>query len=260
VAAELEIPLIIGWDAAPSGVIYKLYANASDRAVGERIRLARHFDLAGGESDEVPQIIGLNVSKRKTELKAYYPHPKPPDIGFPRVALAPEAVVSWLVSCEVSRGTATPRALFAAISDSRRHEAELLVTSVTGSPWSTLAERFPFEPGPIRQIGWGRDGSLTVYAKAAGAARALHVLEPSAVFTAPGFEVGLYLEPSAGTARAFTRTARHALSFRTRLGEPSSAAVERLGEWAKGRVLQAERSGEPPRFDAPPDPWKLSCR
>jgi hypothetical protein len=250
---ELELPLIIGWDVQPDALLYKLYANASDRALEVRAELARTLQVT---SADPPHLVGLNVSHGGGHLKAYFQRPSAPAM-VARAELAPEAIAGWIVSADVRGDSLDPRAVFAAISDSHRSEAERVIEASTGLSWSAVAARFPFEPGPVRQIGWGRDGSLTIYAKRKNAAPALHGLEPIAIFAAGEVEVGLHLEPIETTPRAFARTRRAALSFRARSGQPGGVELERLGAWAEARVTEGETSGLAPVFDQPPAPWKL---
>lgn len=252
----LELPLITGWDVGAPAPVYKLYANASDASVERRQELGRRLGLSGGPPAHV---VGLNVAREAAQLKVYrqaerLEAPGGAPVPVPEAFAAIDAV-AWVASHDV-RGEAQPlRALFAAPAHDGAASAREALRALTGISWEALADRFPFAPGPLRQLGWSPSGAVTVYAKRRGAAAPVHALSPVAVFRAGDVEVGLYVAPTADAPRAFVRTERHALTFRTRQGDPPGPAIEALGRWAAARVARAERRGERPSFAGPPPPW-----
>ena len=96
---------------------------------------------------------------------------------------------------------------------------------------------------------------MTVYAKHSGQAAPSSLL-PFAVFRAGDDEIGLHLDPTEATARAFLRTDRRSLSFRVRQGSPEGPAIDSFRRWLSGRVLDAERAGGMPDLTDPPAPWQ----
>lgn len=258
---RLGLPIIGGWDAHPGGARYKLYANASEASGAQQQQLVDGFEPRGREP---PQVLGLNVSAHGIEAKAYLQRSSwaalarglGPAVALPEALRGYEAPATWVASLDLTPRGRVPRAVFAAVHHGAQPAAERLMVALTGHRWAHVAEHLPFAPGPLRQLGWGVDGSVTAYAKPAGTAAPVNALAPHAVFAAGAVEVGLYIEPSDRTPRAFSRTARQALTLRGRAGRASGPMLERLGRWAHARVLEAERGDHGPRLDDPPAPWR----
>jgi hypothetical protein len=282
-AARYRLPIITGWDVSAVEPVYKVYANATDASDDARTALGA---VVGLPPSGAPDLVGLNVPRdRAPEVKAYYQRPSVSAIGDLLEALGAERgraaldgvaaefrryarALAWVLSCDV-RGTEAPvpRALFVAASASDEGGAAELVEALTGTAWSRLRDAFPFPPGPIRQVGVSlrthsadpTRGSVTVYCKRAGTAAPLHALFPLAVFVGPSGEVGVYVTPSESTPRAYTRTATHALSFRTRAGAPDRVALAALAAWLAAELRVAEAHATPPEalaLDRPPAPWR----
>ncbi len=247
--ASLGLPLIVGWDVSGAAPLYKLYANASDASAAQRETLHARLGIAGAPLRG--QILGLNVGEASA-IKLYVQRPTAAELpeGAPMPAALRDAVgAAWVASFDVAGAEVTPRAIFVAtLHDQERSVLEAL-EALSGRRWPELRPAFPFEPGPLRQLGWSTEGSVTAYAKRRGAAAPVHALAPMAIFRRGEVEVGLYVTPSVDTPRAFLRTAAQALTFRTRQGTPEEASLEALGRWAAAR-LEAE---EP--LDAPPAGW-----
>ncbi|MEM9457563.1 MAG: hypothetical protein AAGF11_25515 [Myxococcota bacterium] len=260
---RLGLPVIGGWDVGSGRARYKLYANASDASATQQRRLAEVFAWRGAEP---PQVLGLNVAAERggIERKVYLQRPSrgalERSIGhaleLPSALEKYDAPTTWVASLDLTDSSAALRAVFVAAHDGAQPAAERLVHALTGVRWARLAEHLPFVPGPLRQVGWGVDGRVTAYAKPAGTAAPVHALAPHAIFVAGRVEVGLYIEPSARTPRAFARTAQHALTLRERAGRAPGPWLERLGRWAQAQVFESEQRGGAPRLDHPPAPWR----
>jgi hypothetical protein len=251
----LGLPLIVGWDVSGASPLYKLYANASDASAAHRDELHRRL---GVEAAPVRgQIVGLNVSPSGAATKIYVQRSTfdalASSLDVPPALRAVEGA-AWVASYDVRGTEVTPRAVFVATIHDREASALTALERLTGKRWSELRPAFPFEPGPLRQLGWSPDGSVTAYAKRHGAAAPVHALAPVAIFRRGEVEVGLYVTPSADTPRAFVRTDTHALTFRTRQGEPEREALEALGEWAAARVAH-DTEITAAAFEGPPDGW-----
>lgn len=269
--SALGLPLIVGWDVGTRGALYKLYANASDASRGAQRALA---DRLGLRVREAPQMLGLNVRADHVEVKAYYQRAQLAelqqgaltDVAWDATRIPPPLaqlrdVPAWVLSCDLDAEHVRARAVFAAVAHGHAHEAEALVLALTGTPWSTLQRALPFPPGPIRQLGWGVDATVTVYAKLANAAAPVHTLAPLATFATAHAEVGVYVQPSATTPHAFLRTATHAISFRTRSGAPLAEELDLLARWIAA-ALTAHGGGVVARDEdvltgAPPAPWRV---
>jgi len=271
----LGLPLIVGWDVGTGGALYKLYANASDVSRDAQRELVSRLAL---RVREAPQVLGLNVHAGHVEVKAYYQRARLAELREGALteviwdaARLPAPLAqfldapAWVLSCDLYAEQVRARAVFAAVGHGRAHEAEALLLTLSGAPWSTLQQALPFAPGPIRQLGWGLDGTVTVYAKPANTAAPVHTLAPLAVFATEHGEVGVYVQPSATTPRAFLRTATHAISFRTRSGAPVAAELDVLARWiaiglasqrGKGADL-ASQHGEGLVLGPPPAPWRV---
>lgn len=263
--SALGLPLIVGWDVGARGALYKLYANASDASRSARHELADRLTL---RVREAPHVFGLNVHAGHVEMKAYYQRARLADLREGALAdVAWDALhlpsplaqfigaPAWVLSCDLDTEHVRARAVFAAVAHGRADEAEALLLALSGTPWSTLQRALPFAPGPIRQLGWGVDGTVTVYAKPANTAAAVHQLAPLAVFATEHGEVGVYVQPSATTPRAFLRTATHAISFRNRGGTPGAAELDVLARWLAAEL--ATQHGEDVVLGAPPAPWRV---
>lgn len=258
---RLGLPVIGGWDVGSDRARYKLYANASDASAIQQRRLAEVFGWRGAEP---PQVLGLNVAAGGVERKIYLQRPSRAALErstgdalvLPSALGHYEAPTTWVASLDLTDSGAALRAVFVAVHDGAQPAAERLVHALTGVSWARLAGHLPFEPGPLRQLGWGVDGRVTAYAKPAGTAAPVHALAPHAIFVAGRVEVGLYIEPSARTPRAFARTAQHALTLRERAGRAPGPQLERLGRWAQARVFESEQRGVAPQLDQPPAPWR----
>lgn len=260
--ADLGMPLIVGWDVEPGRRLYKLYANASDASVEHRERL---LAVLGLRAPAPPEVLGLNVHATRVEAKAYLQRRERSELEafaeelsarLPSALRAPPDSPAWVLSLDLhASAEATPRALFLAGAHGDEAGIERALQELTGLTWRELRERLPFPAGPLRQLGWGLSGDVTAYAKPAGTAKPVVALEPQAIFSAGQHEVGLYVEPSEHAPRAFSRTERHALTFRTRAGSPGRL-IEVLGAWAESCVRAAEMQGREPDFTDPPAPWK----
>jgi len=245
--ADFGLPMIAGWDVGGSAPVYKLYVNASDASDGQRASLRERLGL----SAELPgaDIIGLNVGRASLSTKLYVQRPSLEALGVTvdvPTALAEVDGVAWVASHEVVGDATTLRAVFVATKHGHESGAENALATLTGRTWASLEAAFPFPPGPLRQLGWSPSGEVTVYAKERGRAAPVHALAPRAIFRRGDAEVGLYVTPVADTPRAFVRTADHALTFRTREGEPDRGALEALGEWAASCVTAGDDLADPP--------------
>lgn len=252
---RLRLPLIVGWDVGGDSPALKLYANASDAAQSLREELLTALDSAGLGQAEV---IGLNVERARVVRKLYHQRRSFAALG---VSGVPEALASfapaagWVRSSDVFGATTTTRAVFVAVPPDGQRRADELLQDLTGLAFGELSRAMPFAPGAVRQIGWSPDGSVTVYAKPVGAAPPVE-LRPVAIFATDDAEVGLHVEPNELSPRAFTRSDRHALSFRARAGHSDAQALTTLGAWARQRVADAERTGQPRDWSSPPAPWR----
>lgn len=252
---RLALPLIVGWDVAGGSPALKLYANASDAAHSVREELLAAIDASGLERAEV---IGLNVERSRVVRKLYHQRRSFAALGVsgvPAELAGFEPAAGWVRSSDVRGATAATRAVFVAVPPSGQRRADELLQRLTGVGFDELSRALPFRPGAIRQIGWGTDGSVTVYAKPVGAAPPIE-LRPVAIFATNEAEVGLHVEPNELSPRAFTRSARHALSFRARSGRADAQALAALGSWARERVADAEGNGQPRDWSSPPAPWR----
>jgi hypothetical protein len=98
-----------------------------------------------------------------------------------------------------------------------------------------------------------------LYFKPEGTGRAPEALEPTAVFRGGDVEVGVFVEPTAHAARAFRRTAQHAVSVRVRAGAPAPEALESLVDWFTARLhtVELERTEIRRWVSDPPAPWRF---
>lgn len=252
--AALELPLITGWDVGVRQPMYKLYANASDASAVLRDSLFERLEIGGPAG----HVVGLNVGPSSTATKVYHQARHLEELALddaPPRLLAEIDAAAWVASYDVRGGARALRAVFAAPAHGDEETAREVVRALSGVSFDDVAARLPFPAGPIRQVGWSPSGVVTVYVKRRGAAAPVHALEPQAVFRAGDVEVGLVVEPSEGTPRAFLRTERHAITLRTRQGTPDREAIEQLGRWAGDRVRAAERAAAALDFAGPPAPW-----
>ena len=83
----------------------------------------------------------------------------------------------------------------------------------------------------------------------------MHRLGPVATFRAGDAEVGVFVEPSETTPRAFARTRSHAITLRVRQGTPERGAIEALGRWVAAQVEAGEHDGGAFELGDPPAPW-----
>ncbi len=278
-AEALKLPLIVGWDVASRSPLAKLYANASDAGEALRSELAQRLSClvspepsgtstpraaaaaAAAWALSPPHVVGLNLHQDGEQvIKLYHQQRARPEltVTLPSALTALTEASGWVVSHDLTAAGLVLRAVFAATRHQSHGALEAACAALTGQPFSALAAHFPFPVDTLRQLGWSPRG-VTLYAKPAGAAHPVHALEPAAVFRAGAVEVGLFIEPSEHTPRAYLRTRAHALSFRARSTEESPALLAELGAWAAARVSEWEarpgRSGSAD-LSAPPAPWR----
>ncbi|MBX3184942.1 MAG: hypothetical protein KF915_20135 [Polyangiaceae bacterium] len=276
----LSLPLIVGWDVASRSPLAKLYANASDAGEALRAELARRLGYESQrfdpESSDVgtpqvagraawatspPHVVGLNAHQDGAQvIKLYHQHRARPEIAvtLPSALRELTGASGWVVSHDLTPTGLALRAVFAATRHQNQEALEAACGELTGQPFSALAAHFPFPVDTLRQLGWSPRG-VTLYAKPAGTAHPVHALEPAAVFSAGAVEVGLFIEPSEHTPRAYLRTRAHALSFRARSAEESPTLLAQLGAWAAARVSEWEAlpgRAASPDLSEPPAPWR----
>lgn len=278
-AADLArgLPVIGGWDAGGEELVGKFYINASDASAVRRQQLARALDLPG---DVAPHVIGFNVRHGdEDEDETVAIETKVYDQGASLDEFVGAEVPVFVVRL---LGGTTP----AGIVRSRIVESDgVLATKAwfvaprAKDVLETLArlEAFdaeqahaclPFDPGAIKSLGGPPDGSSwTIYFKPKGQGASPYALDPVACFSTNAStqrgELGLYITPNEHVSQAYCRTARHALSYRVRDGQPAPGEIDTLMAWSQQLVQTHEDSALPSTalssidFSSPPEPWTL---
>jgi hypothetical protein len=271
--AERErLPLIVGWDrrAGGTGRCVKLYVNASDAAEQTRQRLCAAL-VPGVALDFEPAVIGMNARadggvERKLYRQSADAVGLAEGLGTAAQQLAAAArreradaggVLSFDVEAD---GRLTPRAYFVALRESPQAAGWDCVRALPGYDAAAIDALLPFPPAPARSLGIALNGpAWTLYYKPRGSGRAPEALEPAAVFRAAAVEVGIFVEPTEHAARAFRRTARHAVSVRVRAGDPTPRAIEALVDWFTAQLAVADADPRGAAWLAnPPPPWQLA--
>ncbi|MEM9074893.1 MAG: hypothetical protein AAGE52_40725 [Myxococcota bacterium] len=244
------VPLIVGWDCAKEPLA-KVYLNLSDRAESERRNLAANLGLSGA-----PHVVGVNIGEERTVWKTYR--------QFAGIPLgAPSALQAWATHVPVAGGVASytlregeelARAFFVAPRD----DASLDQALHQLPNFEQAAEALPYPPGQVTSVGFDHTGtSWTVYVKPRSYDGGLWSVEPVVCLRRDDGELGIFLEPNSPERRAYSRSARHAISYRLRAGNPSSASVHEIMAWVLARVRQAETQNIEPVFDHPPGGWRV---
>jgi hypothetical protein len=269
-ARSAGLPLILGWDGRSSGAVLKIYVNGSDASEPLRCRVR---DRAGFEDatrlPAIPHIFALNVSTHGVERKAYLQRSDATssavDFGAAATRLARAALdrdlCAGAVECWDLALPPARRAWFVALRDGRSAEVDEVLSGLDGWSSTEVAEKLPFERGHCRSVGVpaiAQPAGWTAYFKARTHAAALWSLSPVASFGVAGDELCVYLAPARRAERAYARTDRWAVSFRTRQGRPTGPAAERLMKWVVRCIARADLRGVDPvaeLADPPPPPW-----
>lgn len=269
-ADNANVPLIAGWDYGRPTPCAKLYVNASDVSADTRHRLAAELMPSAVARRLEPAVLGLNAcADGELELKVYVQASDAVALaeGLPNVAAAlaqaarEEGADAGGVLCyDVTGDDIRPRAFFVATREGQGDKPWRFLTTLPGFDAETIAALFPFTPATPRSVGVALTGSdWTLYCKPSGSGRAPTALEPIAIYRSDAAEVGVFVEPNEHAARAFRRTARHAVSIRIRNGNPRPEAVEALVDWFTAQLAVAEERGSitPSPSAAPPAPWAV---
>lgn len=271
-AAKLAQGLVTisGWDAGGDELVGKFYINASDASLARRQRLARALDLP--MECDAPHVIGFNVRHGEPEeellietkvydqratIEDFVEEAVPPFILRLNGDATPAGVIR---SCIVDDEALTTKAWFLA---PRAEDVPSILGRLEGFNAEQCASCLPFPPGPIKSIGGPADGSSwTIYFKPEGEGDAPYALDPVACFslrTSSGrSELGLYITPNEHASEAYCRTARHALSYRLREGQPAPLEIDALMTWSLQLVRACEESAHELStldFSRPPKPW-----
>jgi len=270
-ARRERVYVIVGWDLRTGGHdrCVKVYVNASDASRETRARLRRAL-LPRVGADGEPAVLGMNVrADGVLETKAYLQSAdavalsRGLDARAGRLAAAAEAEgasAGGVLSYDADDGVLRPRAFFIALREPREKTGWQCVRSLPGYDEGAVEALLPFAPAPPRSVGVSLDDDAwTLYCKPRASGRAPQALEPAAIFRLDGAEIGVFVEPTEHAARAFRRTARHAVSIRVRNGEPTPRELESLVDWFTAELGAAEHEGVDFRAHLanPPAPWRL---
>ncbi len=234
------VPLITGWDTQRPAPVSKIYLNLSDASERLRTSVATSLGLSGA-----PHVIGMNTAADGVERKVYRQLEAWPDD-------APARLNSWARNLELAgivqsfdvdhSNRLAPRAMFVAPCGGQL-PVDVLAT-LPGWNDADFAAAIPYAWGQVRSVGFSHAGSRwVVYVKPRHHAAELWSLEPEVCVRCQGGELGIYLAPHDSSERAYTRTARHALSYRVREGMPTVEAVTEVMDWARRIVAHGEMDG-----------------
>ncbi len=267
-AAAVEgLPVIAGWDLRHGGGerAVKLYVNASDASQRTRARLCTAV-LPDLRVSEAPAVLGMNVrADGAVETKIYLQSSDAVALAerlgesarrLAAAARAEQADAGGVLSLDVATGGRTsPRGFFIALREPSR-DLWPCVRALPGFDADEIGAALPFAPAPPRSVGIALEREeWTLYCKPRDSGGAPQSLEPTGVFRDGDLEVGVFVEPNAGAARAFRRTERSAVSIRVRHGAPAPHHIESLVDWFTERLRAAEAACAPPRLADPPPPW-----
>ena len=270
VALREQVPLITGWDVRGGGAqrCAKLYVNASDASSEVRLRIFEEL-VPGHEINQPPAVIGMNArADGEEEIKVYLQHAEALEAARGTTSDASDlAANAWrdgadsgaVLSLDVGDDNLTPRAFFVALKEPPPGLSWPCLATLPGYDSEEIAKVLPFSPAPPRSVGLSLiDSRWTAYFKPRGSSRAPESLEPFAIFTFPGGEVGIFVEPSESAQRAFRRTDRYAVSLRIRSGQPEPVDLERLVDWFCASLHRVEQGAtSSPDIDNPPQPWNI---
>jgi len=272
VAGREGVPIIAGWDLRGGGNnrCVKLYVNASDASRGARTRLCAALTPGVAGDYGPPAVVGMNArADGVTETKLYVQSADAVALAnglgkraraLAAAAFEESADAGGVLSFDATGGALRPRAFFVALREPPDQLGWRCVRTLAGYDPRIIESLLPFAAAPPRSVGISlNDAAWTLYCKPRDSGRAPETLEPVAIFRVGDTEVGVFVEPIEHAARAFDRTARHAVIVRVRDGAPLPLAIESLVDWFTARLRAAECDGSSIAMCLadPPPPWRI---